>query len=44
MLRPDLIGKVEERAVEEALVEMEPAEVQEPKRREGAAEVQVMLL
>ncbi len=44
MLRPDLIRKVEEGAVEEALVAMEPAEVQELKRREGAVEVQVMLL
>ena len=43
-----MIGKVEERAVEEALVAMEPAEVQELKRMEGMVEVgveaQVMLL
>ena len=44
MLRPALIGKIEERAVEEALVATEPAEVQELKRRKGAEEVKVMLL
>ncbi len=41
MLRPDLIEKVEERALEEALVVTEPAEVQELKRRKGAVEVAV---
>ena len=42
-----MIGKVEEQAVEEAVVAMERDEVQELKRREGAVEVgvevQVML-
>lgn len=36
-----MIGKVEERVVEEALVAMEPAEVQELKRRRRAVEAGV---
>ena len=42
MLRPDWIAKVEVRPVEDALVAMEPAEVQELKRR-GAVEAGVVV-